>query len=89
MPSYFLVLPLPDEAKDRLVAVQPRALPGMRLAGRQEMHLTLYSLGEITPQDDEAVRKALAAVKADAFTITISGVGGSNSKENRKFYGQA
>jgi 2'-5' RNA ligase len=75
MPSYFLVLPLPDEAKDRLVAVQPRAIPGMRLAGRQEMHLTLYSLGEITSQDDEVVRKALATVKADAFTITISGVG--------------
>ncbi len=39
------------------------------------MHLTLYSLGEITSQDDEVVRKALATVKADAFTITISGVG--------------
>lgn len=75
MPFYFLVIPLPDEAKDRLVAVQPPTLPGMRLAGRQEMHLTLYSLGELAPQCDEAVRKALASVKANAFTITISGVG--------------
>jgi len=75
MPLYFLIIPLPDEVKDRLVAVQPRDIPGMRLAGREEMHLTLYSLGEIAPQDDEAVRKALASVKANAFTITISGVG--------------
>jgi RNA 2',3'-cyclic 3'-phosphodiesterase len=75
MPSYFLIIPLPDEVKDRLVAVQPRDLPSMRLAGRQEMHLTLYSLGELSLQYDEAVRKALARVKVNAFTITISGVG--------------
>lgn len=75
MPSYFLVIPLTEEAKDRLVAVQPCDLPGMRLAGRQELHLTLYSLGELAPQYDEAVRKALATVKANAFTATISGVG--------------
>jgi RNA 2',3'-cyclic 3'-phosphodiesterase len=75
MPSYFLVIPLPDAVKDRLVAVQPRDLPGMRLARRQVLHLTLYSLGAIAAQDDEPVRKALATVKANAFTITISGVG--------------
>jgi len=75
MPRHFLIIPLPDEVKDRLVALQPRDLTGIRLAGRQEMHLTLYSLGEIALHDDEAVRKALASVKANAFTITISGVG--------------
>ncbi len=75
MPSYFLIIPLPDEVKDRVVAVQPRDIPGMRIAGRQEMHLTLYSLGELSPQYDETIRKALAQVKANAFTITISGVG--------------
>jgi RNA 2',3'-cyclic 3'-phosphodiesterase len=75
MPLYFLIVPLPDEAKDRLVAVQPRTLPGMRLAGRQEMHLTLYSLGELAPRYEDAVRKALASVKASALTITIGGVG--------------
>ena len=75
MPSYFLVIPLPDEARDRLVAVQPPILPGMRLVGRQEMHLTLYSLGELSPRYDEAVRKAPTSVKANAITIIISGVG--------------
>ena len=75
MPSYFLIIPFPDEVKDRLVTVQPYDIPGLRLAGRQEMHLTLYSLGELAPQNDEAIRTALARVKANAFTITISGVG--------------
>src|SRR5260370_33178183 len=75
MPRYFLAMPLPDEAKDRLVAVQPPAAPGMRLIGRQELHLTLHFLGEIAPQYDELVRKALASVQGTAFTITIRGVG--------------
>jgi len=75
MPSYFLIIPFPDEVKDRLIALQPRDLPGMRLAGRHEMHLTLYSLGELAPQNDEAIRKAMATVKANAFTITVRGVG--------------
>ena len=75
MPSYFLIMPLPDEVRDRLVAVQPYDLPGASLAGRQEMHLTLYSLGELSPRYDEAIRKALAQVKANAFMITVSGVG--------------
>jgi 2'-5' RNA ligase len=39
------------------------------------MHLTLYSLGELSPQYDKAIRTALARVKANAFTVTISGVG--------------
>ena len=75
MPSYFIIIPFPDEVKDRLVALQPHDLPGLCLAGRQEMHLTLYSLGELAPQNDEAIRKALATVKANAFTITVRGVG--------------
>jgi len=75
MPSYFLIIPFPDEVKDRLIALQPHDLPGLRFAERQEMHLTLYSLGELVPQNDEAIRKALATVKANAFTITVRGVG--------------
>ena len=75
VPSYFLIMPIPDEVKNRLVAVQPHDLPGVSLAGRQAMHLTLYSLGELSSRYDEAIRQALAQVKANAFTITISGVG--------------
>jgi hypothetical protein len=43
MPRYFIAIPLPDDARDRLIAVQPPILPGMRLLGREELHLTLYS----------------------------------------------
>ncbi len=33
MPRYFIAIPLPDEARERLVAVQPPAVPGMRILG--------------------------------------------------------
>jgi len=75
MPRFFIAIPLPDEVTDRLIAVQPPSLSGMRLLGRQELHLTLNFLGEVAPHHQEVVRKALASVKANAFTITICGVG--------------
>jgi 2'-5' RNA ligase len=75
MPSYFIAIPLPDEAKDRLVAVRPPAVPGIQLIGREELHLPLYFLGEITTRDEEAIRKALATVRMNAFTITLKGIG--------------
>ncbi len=69
MLRYFVAVPLPAEAKDRLVAVQPSTDSGMRLIERQEMHLTLHFLGELAPRDDKAVRKTLASVKASDFTF--------------------
>jgi 2'-5' RNA ligase len=75
MPRYFVALALPDEAKDRLLAIQPPAVPGSRLPGREELHLTLHFLGEVDAQRAPAVRNALAGVRADAFSITLQGVG--------------
>lgn len=72
MPRLFIAIPLPDEARDYLVAAQPPAVPGMRLLGREELHLTLHFLGEVTDPDSDAVRMALATVKANAFTITVN-----------------
>ena len=75
MPRYFVAIPLPGEARDRLIAVQPPAIPGMRLVGRDELHLTLHFLGDLTIQELEAARKALAMVRTDAVTISIDGIG--------------
>lgn len=49
MPRHFIAIPLPDDLKDRLVAIQPPAVPGMRLIGREEFHLTVHFLGEVAP----------------------------------------
>jgi 2'-5' RNA ligase len=75
MPRFFVAIPLPDDSKKRLLAVQPPSIPGMRLIGPQELHLTLHFLGELIPVSVEAVRRALAKVTLSAFTITIRGLG--------------
>jgi 2'-5' RNA ligase len=75
MPRHFVAIPLPDEARDRLVAVQPPVVSGMRLLGREELHLTLHFLGEVAVQDLDKVRSALAAVGMNAFTVAVNGIG--------------
>ncbi len=75
MPRFFVAIPLPDETKDCLIAAQPPVTPGMRVVGREELHLTLHFLGEIAPHHVGMVGKALASVRMNAFAITIRGVG--------------
>lgn len=75
MPRFFVAIPLPDEAKDRLVAVQPPAIPGVRLLGREELHLTLHFIGEVAAHDLAAMRAVLAIVKMNTFTVAVDGIG--------------
>lgn len=75
MPRLFVAIPLPDEAKDRLVAVQPPAIPGVRLLGREELHLTLHFLGEVAARDLATMRAVLATVTMNAFTVAVDGIG--------------
>jgi RNA 2',3'-cyclic 3'-phosphodiesterase len=75
MPRYFVAIPLPDGSRECLLTVQPPSIPGMRLIGRQELHLTLHFLGELTATSEEMVRRALGKVMVNAFTITIRGLG--------------
>ncbi|MHC5543448.1 RNA 2',3'-cyclic phosphodiesterase [Singulisphaera rosea] len=71
----FVARPIPDDTKVRLVAVQPRDIPGMRRLGHEELHLTLHFLGELDRRSIESLQSALAAVEADVFAIDIRGVG--------------
>ena len=84
MPRYFIALPLPDEARDRLVSIQPPAVPGMRILAREELHLTLHFLGDVAANDIDAVMAALATVRTNAFTIGLSGVGMFPSERHAK-----
>jgi 2'-5' RNA ligase len=75
MTRYFVAIPLPEDAKDLLVAVQPPAIAGMRLIGRDEMHLTLHFLGEVAAHDVQSVCTALVRVRMNAFQIALKGIG--------------
>jgi 2'-5' RNA ligase len=75
MARYFIAIPLPDEAKDRLVAVQPPTMAGIRIIDRDEMHLTLHFLGEVSAYDVESACKTLANIEKNAFAIAFKGLG--------------
>lgn len=84
MLRYFIAVPLPDDARNRLVTGQPPALPGMRILARDELHLTLHFLGELPAHDLETARAALETVKTRPFAVTIQGVGIFPSERHAK-----
>lgn len=75
MVRLFVAADLPEEARDRLLGVRPHAFPGVRLVGRQEMHLTLHFIGELENEYLATVCRALERVKAPPFAIDLEGVG--------------
>jgi 2'-5' RNA ligase len=75
MPRLLAAVVLPDAVKDRLLAVRPMSIPGLRLVGRDEMHLTLHFLGEADQGKTEAAVRALAGVRAGPFEVAVQGVG--------------
>jgi 2'-5' RNA ligase len=75
MPRLFVAAVLPEPVRDRLLAVRPAALPGLRIVGHDELHLTLHFVGEVGEGKLAAVVRALAAVKAGPFAVEVQGMG--------------
>ncbi|HEY1067130.1 MAG TPA: RNA 2',3'-cyclic phosphodiesterase [Pirellulales bacterium] len=75
MLRYFVALPLPAEAGQRVVEILPEASPTLRPNRRDELHVTLHFIGEVEPGQDAALRQALSSVRGNAFTLNLRGVG--------------
>jgi len=67
----FAALSLPDEATDRLAALQ-RGLPG-RLTAPENMHVTLAFFGEVPETTAADIDAALGAIRAPRFTFWLDG----------------
>jgi RNA 2',3'-cyclic 3'-phosphodiesterase len=72
---FFVAIPITGGASDRILAAQPPPAEGVRLIGREELHLTLHFLGELTPPADELAVEALKRFRFAAFPMTLRGVG--------------
>lgn len=70
----FIALTLPDDIIDRIEILQVENPVG-RIVPRENLHLTLAFLGDVDDRDAEAVHDGLAMVAADAFPLTLSGLG--------------
>ena len=72
MMRLFVAIDLPDTVKDRLTALQTD-IPTARWVNRNQMHLTLFFIGD-TDQIG-TIKTALADVQTKAFPLTLAGVG--------------
>jgi 2'-5' RNA ligase len=70
----FAGIDLPWELRERLAALCS-SLPGARWVPRENLHLTLRFIGEVTPNQAEEIDLALAAMRGKRFPLTAAGIG--------------
>lgn len=68
----FVAIDLPDTVKDQLDMLQAH-IPTARWVKRQQMHLTLFFLGETDRLAD--IKAGLASIETPPFELTLTGVG--------------
>ena len=70
----FVALALPEDVRHRLEGMHG-GLPGARWQSAEQMHLTLRFIGEVDGAAFAEIGDALAHVRAEAFSLTLEGVG--------------
>lgn len=74
MPRLFVALGLPPELRDE-VARLAGGIPGAKWLPPENYHLTLRFIGEIENWRAQEVDDALAAIRGNAFDLSLAGLG--------------
>jgi len=72
MKKLFVALDLPVSIRKRLTAVQPEPGTGIHLVNPDQLHVTLYFIGEAKL---DPIRTALESVIGKTFSLTLEGLG--------------
>ncbi|MEM7248363.1 MAG: RNA 2',3'-cyclic phosphodiesterase [Acidobacteriota bacterium] len=75
MPRAFLAFGFPPAIREELVALQPTARPGVHPAARDQLHLTLLFLGELSESRLSSLAGALDELVHPAPRLALAGVG--------------
>ena len=71
----FVGIELPWELRQRIGLLVGAGIPGARWVPSQNYHITLRFIGEAPRYMAEEIDRALAALKAPAFDLTLGGIG--------------
>jgi 2'-5' RNA ligase len=85
MARLFIAIDLPAAVTDALAALQPAAMPGLRLINVNQMHLTLHYIGEA---ELERIAARLGKLAEPMIALSLCGVGHFQSADERPRSGQ-
>lgn len=71
----FAGLRIPAHVADRLVRLRLHTMPGARWEMRENLHLTLHFIGDVTEDAAEEMDIQLSHVRAPGFNLSIAGTG--------------
>jgi 2'-5' RNA ligase len=74
MPRLFVAIDLPDTIKDQLGTLCG-GLPGTKWVKRDQLHLTLRFIGEMSDEKFRVIKDRLNSIKAAPFSMAMQGVG--------------
>lgn len=75
----FVAVELPGELRSLIGKLMSRLMgrePGAKWVAEENLHITLRFIGEVGEADAEDIRRALAGVRAEAFTVSVGELGG-------------
>ena len=70
----FTAVPIPEDIKDSIANISI-GLPYVRWVKREQIHITLCFIGEVSNGEYDLVNEILSEVKFPAFKLELSGVG--------------
>ncbi len=77
----FVAFSLPADLARQAIACQPSADENIRLSPKENLHVTLHFLGDVSPA---LVHRALQNIRMDSFDTCLSGTGQFSLSGNRK-----
>jgi RNA 2',3'-cyclic 3'-phosphodiesterase len=77
----FTTLALPEDLMNR-IAIMQGGVPGARWIPRDNLHVTLTFIGEVTEGSAEDIHAALSDIRSPAFDVQVKGTGSFTTGDN-------
>ena len=74
MPRLFIAIDLSDAAKESIFLIQ-NGLRGARWIARENLHLTLRFIGEVSDVEADDIHSTLSKVRSSSFVLKLRGAG--------------